>query len=88
MTLTSVLRDSDSVRGWSWRTKTSKRGMTWALLSCGLSGCSWANALYEETRELRRAHPVRDFLLAQRGKPLGYQACSANLDVFSLFMLV
>ena len=66
MTLNSVLRDSDSVRGWSWRTKPSKRGMIWALLSCGLSSRSWTNAFYDQ------GGITQCFLLAQRGRTLEY----------------
>ena len=72
LSLDSVILDKGVLKGWCWRTKSSVRGMPWALLTCGLCNQQWAKILYTHICRLRQDYPDRDFLLDYRGVPLGY----------------
>ena len=62
--LASVVLGSDHLAGWCWRTKSSKRGMPWGCLSCGLG-----LGFFREVCSLRDC----------KGKPLGYSGMLAQL---------
>ena len=72
MALDSVVLDGGALMGWCWQTKSSVRGMAWAMISSGLYSRKWTEFLYEAICQLRGACPERDFLLDSRGLPLGY----------------
>ena len=76
--LASVVLGSDHLAGWCWRTKSSKRGMPWGCLSCGLLNWGWASVFFREVCSLRDACPQRDFVLDCKGKPLGYSGMLAQ----------
>ena len=76
--LASVVLGSDHLAGWCWRTKSSKRGMPWGCLSCGLLNRGWASIFFREACCLRDACPERDYVLDCKGKPLRYSGMLAQ----------
>ncbi|CAE7484089.1 unnamed protein product, partial [Symbiodinium microadriaticum] len=53
MALDSVVLDGGALMGWCWRTKSSVRGMAWAMISSGLYSRKWTEFLYEAICQLR-----------------------------------
>ena len=60
------------IAGWCWRTKSSKRGMPWAFLICGISGNHWGKKWFATLDSMRKSSPQQDFLLAVNDKPMSY----------------
>ncbi|CAE8693610.1 unnamed protein product [Polarella glacialis] len=58
------------MRGFSWRTKSSRTGMPWGILSCGIYDTNWGNIFCQHLSEARD----RDFIIPLPGtsRPAGY----------------
>ena len=75
--LESVVLIEGSIRGWSWRTKSSVRGMAWGCFSSGLFDAGWGEFFLGSIRCPWDKFLKRDFLLASQGRPQGYTKMSA-----------
>lgn len=74
----SVIIEDSLIRGWCWRTKTSACGMPFGVLCAGVAGVQWGQHFGELLRRCVEEDKGRDFLMARRGKPLGYTAMLAQ----------
>ena len=68
----SLAVDDQSIRGWCWRTKSSKHGMPFGSQTCGVTPARWGQQYGVMLVECKNAMPERDFLLSRQGMPLGY----------------
>ena len=63
----TLVLDKVSLRGWSWRTKTSVTGMPSGVLVSGIEESDWGQALGEQLLKMSKEDPCRDFLVGSRG---------------------
>ena len=66
-----LLRDG-SLRGCSWRTKTSAQGMAFGVLVGGVTGSDWGVQFGQRLMHCQQSDPARDFLMASGGQPMAY----------------
>ena len=66
-----LLRDG-SVRGYSWRAKTSAQGMAFGVLVGGVTGSDWGVQFGQRLMHCQQSDPARDFLMASGGQPMAY----------------
>lgn len=63
----TLVLDKVSLRGWSWRTKTSVTGMPSGVLVSGIEESDWGKVLGEQLLKMSKEDPCRDFLVGSRG---------------------
>ena len=62
----SLVIDDKSIRGWCWRTKSSKHGMPFGIQTCGVTPAMWGQRYGVMLAECTKAMPERDFLFSTR----------------------
>ena len=70
--LASLVLWDNAVCGWCWRTKSSKKGMPFALVRCGLKSADWGLHVFNYIVTVRASSPLQDFWLAYNGHPMSY----------------
>jgi hypothetical protein len=70
--ITDFSSDQDSIRAWSWRTKSSVSGMPFGALSHGLTGRRWGATFFKMIEDLAKSNPQRDFLVGSDKSPWEY----------------
>ena len=76
--LASINCTDGFIAGWCWRTKSSKRGMPWACLICGISGDHWGKKWFATLDSMQKSSPQQDFLLAVKKKTMFYTMALAQ----------
>ena len=74
----SLVQDKDSIRAWTWRSKTSACGFPFGVLACGATRAAWGVRFGQVLSRLQSEQPDRDFLVASGGKPLEYAGMLAQ----------
>ena len=69
----------DSLRGWTWRTKTCASGLPFGLLTRGVTNSGWGEKFAKALIVSNREQPLRDFLVAKNGVPMTYATMLAQL---------
>ena len=77
--LASLVLDAESLRAWTWRSKTSVSGFPFGVLLSGATNNNWGTRLGKILLQIRADQPQRDFVMASSGKPMGYAVMLAQL---------
>ena len=84
--LTSLVLDQGSLRGWSWRTKSSVSGMPWGVLTGGITGKNWGRRLGHLLSDLAQKDPGRDCPVVAQGPRSPIHQCCRHFAVASCNM--